>query len=126
MTSSISTFLQRYLLVPIVAVWVYHLLQRRHLEDGRQKSNATLYLTIVLLAVWALTWLLSKFSLPDLYLIPIAFFALVLLVWQRRAIFPYRLRCVRCGLPLSVSRVFLYDSNTCETCEPSRKQGENR
>ncbi|MGA2615636.1 MAG: hypothetical protein ABSG38_19525 [Spirochaetia bacterium] len=126
MTSSISTFLQRYLLVPIVAVWVYHLLQRRHLEDGRQKSNATLYLTIVLLAVWALTWLLSKFSLPDLYLIPIAFFALVLLAWQWRAIFPYRLRCARCGLPLSVSRVFFHDSNTCETCEPSRKQGENR
>ncbi len=126
MTSSISTFLQRYLLVPIVAVWIFHLFQRRRLDRAGQKRNGTLYLTLVLLAVWALTWVLSRFSLQDLYLIPIAFLTLVLLVWQRRAIFPYRLRCVRCGHSLSVSRILFNDSNTCETCEPSRKQGENR
>lgn len=122
----VSTFLQRYLLVPIVLVWAYHLMQRRHLAVGAGKRDATLYFTLVLLGVWALTWLLSKISLEDLYLVPIAFFTLVLLVWQRRVIFPYRLRCVRCGHPLSASRVFFWDSNTCETCEPTRKEGENR
>jgi hypothetical protein len=121
----VSDFLQRFLLVPIVLVWAYHLLQRRYLTVGEGKRNATLYFTFVLLAVWALTWLLSKFSLEDLYLVPIAFFALVLLIWQRRAIFPYRLRCVRCGLPLSASRVLFFDSNACEACQPSPKEGEN-
>ncbi len=121
----VSSFLQRYLLVPIILVWIYHLLQRRHLTVGEGKRNASLYLTLVLLAVWALTWLLSKFSLQDLYLIPIAFFTLVLLVWQRRVILPYRLRCVRCGQRLSASRVFFFDSNTCEACQPSAKEGEN-
>jgi len=101
-------------------------MQRRHLAVGAGKRDATLYFTLVLLGVWALTWLLSKISLEDLYLVPIAFFTLVLLVWQRRVIFPYRLRCVRCGHPLSASRVFFWDSNTCETCEPTRKEGENR
>jgi len=122
----VSTFLQRYLLVPIVLVWVYHLLQRRYLAVGAGKRGATLYFTLVLLGVWALAWVLSTLSLEDLYLVPIAFFTLVLLVWQRRVIFPYRLRCVRCGHPLSASRVFFWDSNTCETCEPTRKEGENR
>ncbi len=120
----VSTFLQRYLLVPIVLVWIYHLVQRRYLTVGVGKRNASLYLTVVLLAVWGLTWLLFKFSLQDLYLLPIAFFTLVLLIWQRRVIFPYRLRCVRCGLPLSATRVFFFDSNTCEACQPSPKKGE--
>jgi hypothetical protein len=122
----VSSFLQRYLLLPIVLVWVYHLFQRRYLSVGLGKRNATLYLTLVLLAVWALAWLLSEFSLQDLYLVPIAFFTLALLVWQRRSIFPYRLRCARCGRALSASRVFFFDSNTCERCEPSPKEGENR
>ncbi len=122
--TGVSVFLQRYLLVPIVLVWVYHLSQRRSREAGIVKRSATLYFTLVLLAVWALAWLLSTFSLPDLYLVPVAFFTIVLLVWQRKAIFPYRLRCARCGRPLSASRVFFLDSNTCETCEPSRKEGE--
>jgi hypothetical protein len=122
----VSDFLQRYLLVPIVLVWIYHLLQRRYLAVGAGKRNATLLLTIVLLAVWLLTWLFSKFSLQDLYLVPVAFFTLVLLIWQRRVLFPYRLRCVRCGHPLSASRVFFFDSNTCEACEPSRKEGETQ
>ncbi len=123
--TAVSDFLQRYLRVPIVLVWVYHLFQRRYLPVGAGKRDATLYLTLVLLGVWALSWLLSKFSLQDLYLVPIAFFAVVLLVWQRQRIFPYRLRCARCGRPLSASRVFFFDSNTCETCEPFRKEGEN-
>ena len=121
----VSAFFKNYLLIPIVLVWIYHLLQRRHLSVGAGKREATLYLTLVLLGVWALTWALSKFSLQDLYLVPIGFFTLALLVWQRRVIFPYRLRCVRCSRPLSASRVFFFDSNTCETCEPFR-EGENR
>ena len=123
--TAVSTFLTRYLLVPIVLVWVYHLSQRRYISAGEGKRNATLYLTIVLLAVWALSWLLAHFSLQDLYLIPIAFFTVVLLVWQRRLVFPYRLHCVRCGGLLSASRVLFFDSNACETCQPSSEEGEN-
>jgi len=115
----------RYLLVPIVIVWVYHLIQRRYREEGRRKKDATLYLTFALLGVWVLVYLLARFSLEDLYLVPIAFFLLVVLVWQRAAVFPYRLRCARCGAPLSVSRILFYDSNTCETCEPLAGEREN-
>ena len=121
MTGSVSTILMRFMLVPIVAVWIYHLAQRRHVELGWRKRDATLYFTLILLAVWGLTWLVSRFSLQDLYLIPIAFFAVALLVWQRKAIFPYRLRCASCGAPLSAFHVLFYDSNACEACKPIRK-----
>ena len=110
--------------MPIVAVWIYHLVQRRTRERGVRKRNATLYITIVLLAVWALVYLLARFSLDDLYLVPIAFFAAVVMVWQRSALFPFRARCARCGASLSASRIFLYDSNTCDACEPNLEKGE--
>ncbi len=120
MAASISASLTRYLLVPIVALWLFHLFQRRYHDQGVAKRKSTLYLTVALLCVWGLAYLLARFSLDDLYLVPIAFFAFVVLAWQRRAVFPYRLRCVRCGLPLSLSRIVFYDSNTCRTCEPGR------
>ena len=118
MTASISIVVTRYLLVPIVAVWIYHLFQRRYQEYGSRKKDATMYLTFALLGVWVLVYLLARFSLEALYLIPIAFFLLVVLVWQREAIFPYRLHCTRCSVPLSLSRILFYDSNTCEACAP--------
>lgn len=125
MTASISTAVTRYLLIPIVGVWVYHLFQRRYRQDGSRKRDATLYLTFALLGVWVLVYLLARFSLQDLYLFPIAFFLLVVLIWQREAIFPYRLRCARCSLPLSLPRILFYDSNACEICDPPRREGEN-
>ncbi len=126
MAATISTALTRYLLVPIVAVWVCHLFQRRSREQGSRKRAATLSLTLVLLGVWVLVYLLARFSLDDLYLVPLAFFALVVLVWQRESIFPDRLRCARCGAPLPLSRILFHDSNTCETCELHRTEGENQ
>ncbi len=126
MTTSLSAAIARYMLVPIAAVWVFHLAQRRSMDKGIRKRNATLYLTLVLLAAWALVWLLAKFSLDNLYLVPIGFFTLAVLVWQRAAIFPFHARCARCGLPLTASRIMFDDSNTCETCEPLIREGENQ
>ena len=116
--------LTRYLLVPIVAVWVYHLFQRRYREQGSRKRNATLYLTLILLGVWVLVYLIARFSREDLYLVPLAFFTVVALVWQRKSIFPFQLRCSSCGAPLPLSRILFYDSNTCETCALHRAEGE--
>jgi len=114
----------RILLVPIVAVWVYHLLQRRWREMGSRKRAASLYLTLVLLGVWMLTYAIARFRLEDLYLVPLCFAAIVILVWQKKAIFPFRLRCARCGQPLSVTRILFLDSNACDTCEPDLNEGE--
>ena len=125
MTASASISISRFLLAPIVAIWIFHLAQRRSREKGLAKRTATLYLTFVLLGAWVLVWLLGRFSLDDLYLVPIAFLTVAVLVWQRAAIFPYRARCTRCGAPLSVSRILFYDSNACETCEPHLEEGEN-
>ncbi len=125
MAAGISISLTRFLLVPIVIVWLWHLVQRRYRDEASIKRNATLYLTLVLLVIWALVYAVARYSREDLYLVPIAFLGLIVLAWQRKAIFPYRLRCARCGLPLSVSRILFYDSNTCGTCELPRKEGEN-
>lgn len=123
MTTNLSAAIARYMLVPIAVIWIFHLAQRRSQDKGIRKRNATLYLTIVLLGAWALVWLLAKFSLDNLYLIPIAFFTVTVLVWQRAVIFPFQARCAHCGLPLAVSRILFDDSNTCERCPPPMRKG---
>lgn len=125
MTHPATVFILRILLVPIVAVWVYHLFQRRWQDRGSRKRAGTLYLTLVLVGVWALAYALTRFRLDELYLVPIGFAALAVLVWQKNAVFPYRLHCASCGRPLSVTRILFLDSNACERCEPDLKEGES-
>ncbi len=124
MTHSASLFILHYLLIPIAAVWVYHLVQRRYREQGARKRDASLYLTLVLLGVWVLAYVISRTRLQDLYLVPVCFAALVVLVWKKDVILPYRLRCVSCGRPLSILRILFIDSNTCEACQPLLREGE--
>ena len=126
MTTSLSAAIARYMLVPIAAIWIFHLAQRRSHDKGIRKRNATLYLTIVLLAAWALVWTLGRFSLDNLYLVPIGFFTLAVLIWQRAVIFPFQARCAHCGLPLAVSRILFDDSNMCDRCDPFIRKGENQ
>ncbi|HVO39530.1 MAG TPA: hypothetical protein VMV03_10940 [Spirochaetia bacterium] len=124
MTHPATVLTLRILLIPIVAVWVYHLFQRRWQERGTRKRTASLWLTLVLIGVWALAYGLARFRMDDLYLVPVGFAALVVLVWQKSAIFPYRRHCAQCGRPLSATRILFLDSNACERCEPDLKEGE--
>jgi hypothetical protein len=122
--TSISDFLQKILLVPMVALWAFHLYQRRFKEAGTRKRIATLSLTAVLIAVWAAAWVFARYGISDTYLLAVAVLAVAVVIWQRKLMLPYRLFCVQCGTPLGITRVLSYDSNKCEACQPAAMEGD--
>ena len=115
---SVSLFLLRWLLVPVVALWGVHMLQRRHAETVGRKRFATLFLTAALIAAWIAAWFFVRFGVRDIFLVPVAGLLVALLAWQHRVFFPFRLRCARCGKALSFRRILHHESNLCDTCEP--------
>ena len=123
-STALSTLLQKVLLVPMVALWAFHLYQRRFHEAGTRKRIATLSLTIVIIGAWIAAWLFTRYGITDQWLIAVAACAAVVVIWQRRLMLPFRRRCARCGAPLSFTRMFSWDSNTCEACEPPAAEGE--
>jgi hypothetical protein len=120
----ISTLLQRILLVPMVGLWAFHLSQRRFKAAAERKRIATLSLTVVVIGGWVASWFFATKGIDDVYLVAVAALAAAIVVWQRRLMLPWRLRCVQCGVRLPLSRVLNYDSNTCEACESRAKQGD--
>jgi hypothetical protein len=122
--TALSTLLQKALLVPMVALWAFHLYQRKFRDAGTRKRIATLSLTMVLIGAWIAAWLFARYAIADGWLIAVAALAAAVVIWQRRLMLPFRRRCVRCGAPLSFTRMFSWDSNTCEACEPPATEGE--
>ena len=122
--AAVSIFLQRYLLVPIVAVWIYHLSQRRRYATGERKRRATLYFSLLLIGVWGVAFLFARYGVRDIFLVPIAVAAAAIALSQRQFLFPYRLRCARCGKRLPLQRVLFLDADTCPECEPDREPGK--
>jgi len=117
---SVSFFLQRWLLIPIVALWALHLSQRRFAAVVGRKRHATLALTSILIVIWIVSWFFARFTVPDIFLVPVAALAAAIVVWQRKVFFPIRLRCGGCRAPLSITRILYHESNLCEACEPEK------
>ena len=120
--TAVSVLLQKVLLIPMVALWLFHLYQRRFKEAAVRKRIATLSLTAVIIGAWVCAWLFARYGVDDIYLLAVAAAAVVVVVWQRKLMLPYKSHCVQCGKPLHLMRVLSYDSNTCEACEPQRKK----
>ena len=123
-TTAISVLLQKVLLVPIVGLWIFHMYQRRFKDAAVRKRIATLSLTAVLIAGWVAAWVFERYAIADRWLLPVAVVAVALVIWQRKLMLPFRARCVRCGKRLGMVRMLSWDNNTCEACEPPRKEGE--
>ena len=119
----ISGLLQKILLIPMVALWLFHLYQRRFKEAGVRKRIATLSLTVVIIAAWVAAWFFTRYGIGDSYLVLVAACAVGVVIWQRKRMLPYRARCARCGTPLSVQRILSYDSNLCDACQPPKTEG---
>jgi hypothetical protein len=122
--TAISALLQKLLLVPMVALWAFHLYQRKLKDAGTRKRIATLSLTMVLIGGWVAAWLFNRYGVGDEWLVLVAAGAVAIVAWQRRLMLPFRRRCVQCGAPLTLTRMFSWDSNKCEACEPPAAEGE--
>ncbi len=108
----------------MVALWAFHLHQRKFRDAGTRKRMATLSLTMLIIGAWVAAWLFARFGIGDEWLIAVAALAIAVVIWQRRLMLPFRRSCARCGKPLSLARMFSWDSNACEACEPPAAEGE--
>ena len=72
----------------------------------------------------AAAWFFDRYRVPDVYLTAVAALAVVVVIGLRRRMLPYRRTCLKCGKPLSLTRMFSWDSNKCEACEPPIAEGD--
>jgi hypothetical protein len=121
--TAISSLLLKILLIPMIGLWAFHLYQRRFKEAATRKRIATLSLTLVLILAWGAAWVFSRYGVADVYLAIVAVLAVALVIWQRKLVLPYRLHCVQCGKPLTMTRILSRDSNKCEVCDPPIAEG---
>jgi len=113
----VALFLGTFLLIPLVALWGYHLFLGRGRTPPLRRRRATLYLSVLLMALWLAAYVFVRFRIPDVYLIPVGFLAAIVVYWQKTALFPWRLRCAQCSRALPMRRVLSVDSDECENCE---------
>jgi len=116
---TVNVFLAGNLFYLLLGVLALNMLQRRHQGQAQRKRFATLYLAVLALVLMAGTIVIVYFSLPDFLMLPLLAALLVVGYLNRAHVFPFRLRCGKCGGPLSFNRILLFDDNTCERCAPS-------
>jgi hypothetical protein len=118
----VARFLLKWLLVPLVLLWGYHLAQRRFAGTTGAKRMASMYLTVLLVAAWVAVYAFVQLGVPDIWLPAVAVAAAGVAAWQRKAMLPYRLRCANCSKPLGLLRILFRGDNTCATCSPDDKE----
>jgi hypothetical protein len=121
----VARFLLKWMLVPVLLLWAYHLAQRRFSATVGPKRMATMLVTLLLLAAWVVIYVFIRLGLPDIYLPVVAAAVIAVAVWQRRSLFPYRARCVQCSRPLGIGRILFHGNNLCEACDPADRSKEN-
>jgi hypothetical protein len=118
--TDVARFLLKWMLVPVLLLWAYHLAQRRYAETVGAKRMATLLLTVLVLVAWLAVYAFLRLGVSDIWLLALAAAVIAVAVWQRRRLFPYRLRCAQCARPLGIERILFRGDNTCQKCAPDR------
>lgn len=119
--TAVARFLLKWMLVPVLLLWGYHLAQRRYAATVGAKRMATLYLTVLVLAAWVAVYAFIRLAVRDIFLLAIAAGVIAVAVWQRRRLLPYRLRCAQCSKPLALERILFHGNNLCEACDRGKE-----
>jgi hypothetical protein len=122
--TAVARFLLKWMLVPVLLAWGYHLAQRRYTATVGAKRMATMLVTLLVLAAWLVVNAFLRLGVSDIWLLALAAAVLVVAVWQRRRLFPYRLRCAQCSRPLTLERILFRGDNLCEVCAPADRDKE--
>ena len=112
----LSEIIQKPLLVVLIAVLVFNLTQRRHLEHGEKKRYATLGIAGILFIIYATTITAIRFGLADYVLIGSLTAAAYLSLRYRRKLFVFSLKCKHCGSSMPIGKTLYYDDNLCGSC----------
>jgi hypothetical protein len=123
--AAVARFILKFMLIPVLLLWAYHLVQRRYAETAGPKRMATMLLTLLLLAAWVVIYAFVRLGLGDIWLLVVAAAVAAVGVWQRRKLFPYRARCAQCARPLGLERILFHGNNRCEVCDPPDRAKEN-
>jgi len=112
----IVSYLELPLMGILAALLIFNLTQRRHLEHGEKKRIASLGLSGLALLLYASTFAVDRYSLPDfVFLIPVLVSVFITLRF-RHGLLIYKLHCCKCGSPLPVKTTLYYDDNLCPEC----------
>ena len=101
----------------VVALLTLNLSQRRHLEHGERKRFATLYLSVLVLVLFASSHLILLYGLPTATLGVVVLLIVGIAGVFHEQVLPFRFRCGSCGTNLTPKRVLYYDSNQCRDCD---------
>jgi hypothetical protein len=101
----------------VVGILTLTMVQRRYMDVGIGKRFATLQLGGLVAILWAATLVFDHFSARDVLLLPVCALLMLIAVVRRKSIFPYRLRCASCGMPLPLKRILFHDEPRCAGCE---------
>ena len=105
--------------VILVAILVFNLTQRRHLEHGEGKRFASLRAAGLILVIVLEFFLIERFSLNPWLALPGILAVLYLAYRMRDRLLIFKLHCENCGRPLPIARTLYYDDNHCPACAES-------
>ena len=98
---------------------LFNIMQRRHHKTCEEKRKASLYWVLLIFIFYVIDiTIATKEFLPD-YLLLVGFAIIVIIgIFLRKKIFPFKFKCQSCGARLSTDRILYFDSNMCEDCDP--------
>jgi len=106
----------------MMAVLIANLTQRKHVKHGNKKRLATLWAAGILLFVQVELVLIQHFKISDMFLIPAALIAGLLVYLLRPKMFVFKTKCLSCNEKLSFSKIAYWDNNLCDKCQPETEE----
>jgi hypothetical protein len=122
----VAHMLADWLFIPLLAVLLLNMLQRRHLGQAPVKRMATLILAGLVLVLLCAALVMVRFGLPDALLIPVTASLVLAAVRLRGTVFPFRCRCRQCGRPYSLKQILFQDDPRCPECHPQGDLGNRQ
>ena len=116
LVSMVAHIIQKPVLAFLMAILIFNLTQRRHLNHGEKKRFASLGFACLVLIFYVGILITLRFDLPDMLLIaPLAIAGFVGVIVRKR-LQVFRVHCATCSVRLPITSVLYYDDNLCPGC----------
>lgn len=100
----------------LIAVLIFNMIQKKFIANWGKKRLATFYISIGILSLLAASFVIFRYRISDLWLIPVAGVLLFIAILKRPQILPFVARCSRCKRRLSFFEIFFSPANVCKIC----------
>ncbi len=115
--------IQKPLAALLILVLLFTMSQKRYMRRGTRKREASLFVAAAVLVLYAVTFFILRFNLPQLVFPAVIAAEIVFFVLFRNRL-PYRRHCTVCGKKLPIGRILYYDSNQCPECDPDEQKDD--